>query len=100
MGTLKDTKYYCDNCKEFFPVRGIVHRQLELFSKQAFCPRCDSDKYTSRYKPETNKPNRLNDKPSPAQLDYIKNLGGLPSKAKTNAEAGEMIAKLKKLKGR
>ena len=94
----RDAKYYCSKCNKHFPVRGLVIGQLERFSKKAFCPRCLSDKHTSRYKPEPYKPSGNNsDAPTDAQLNYISSLGGT-QKPKTRAEAGAMITKLKKLK--
>ena len=102
MGKPRDKNYYCNKCKQFFPVRGVVAKELEQFNKKAFCPRCNLDEHTSRYK-RTESPQHgktsANDSPSPAQLEYIRNLGGIPSKAKTKGEAGEMITRLKKLKG-
>jgi len=102
MGKPRDTRYYCNKCSQFFPVRGLVVKQLEQFNKKAFCPRCDSNEHTSRYKKDNNPQHgttSANDPPSPAQLEYIKSLGGIPSKVKTKAEAGAMITKLKKLGG-
>lgn len=99
MGKPRDRKYYCSKCNEFFPVRGMVIKRLEQDNKKAFCTRCNSDKQTSKYKPEANKVSHTsNDAPSDAQLNYISSLGGT-QKPKTKAEAGAMITKLKKLRG-
>ena len=101
---MKDTKYHCSKCNIFFPVRGIVAKELEKFNKKAFCPSCNSDKHTGRYKRTSEPQHRetqssLNDPPSKAQIEYIKSLGGMPSKATTKGEAGAYITKLKKLRG-
>jgi len=101
---MKDTKYYCKKCNIFFPVRGLVAKQLIIFNKKAFCTRCNSDEHTSKNKTASTPqhravPSSLTDPPSKAQIEYIKSLGGMPSKPKTKGDAGAYITKLKKLRG-
>jgi len=98
-----DQKHRCLDCSHVFLVRGFIDADLRRFGKTAQCPRCESwrtgnARTISLQKPMTQ--GRMLEPPSDAQLGYIKALGGDPGTVRNKGEASEVIARLKKEKGR
>jgi DNA-directed RNA polymerase subunit RPC12/RpoP len=92
--------YHCHDCNKDFPIKSYISKDLKKLNKKAYCPSCNKNNTDKLGNIRSQKKSgALSDAPTEAQLKYIQALGGEPGTVKTKGGAGELIYRLKKLKG-
>ena len=88
--------YRCTDCRHEIKINKATDNYLKQNDKKARCTYCGSYNTYKIGEPIQKRKTSLNDSATYKQIEYIKKLGGTPTKDMTKAEAGEMITRLKK----